>query len=187
MPIINREPDIFPEDLLDETESAVENEPPWWVLYTMSRREKRLMRQLHEWKISFYSPLIERRTRSPSGRMRISHVPLFAGYVFLRGDEEARHRALTINCISRTLPVADPAELVHDLQQIQQMIACNAPLSPEARLQPGMKVRVRGGSMSDLEGVVITRHGQRRLLVAVNFLQQGVSMLLEDFQVERID
>jgi hypothetical protein len=38
-----------------------------------------------------------------------------------------------------------------------------------------------------LEGVVIKRHGQDRLLVAVSFLQQGASIKIEDFEVERID
>ncbi len=187
MPILQREPDLFPADLLEQAEPAGDNGSPWWALYTMSRREKQLTRQLHRWEIPFYAPLIERRTRSPGGRVRVSHVPLFAGYVFLRGNEEARYRALTTNCVSRTLSVPNPADLVRDLRQIQQMIACGAPLSPEARLQPGMKVRVRNGPLFGLEGVVVTRRGQQRLLVAVKFLQQGASVLLDDFQVERID
>jgi len=36
-------------------------------------------------------------------------------------------------------------------------------------------------------GTVIRRHGGDRLLIAVHFLQRGASVLLDDFQVERID
>ena len=37
-----------------------------------------------------------------------------------------------------------------------------------------------------VEGVVVRRQNRERLLVAVRFLQQGASLLLEDFQVEAI-
>ncbi|NQT12752.1 MAG: antitermination protein NusG, partial [Planctomycetes bacterium] len=55
------------------------------------------------------------------------------------------------------------------------------------RLKPGMRVRVRSGSLENLEGVVIRREGRERLLVAVAFLQQGASVSIEDVQLERID
>ena len=35
-----------------------------------------------------------------------------------------------------------------------------------------------------LEGIVVKRRGKDWLVVAVRFLQQGASVLLEDFQVE---
>src|SRR5256885_5402719 len=132
--------------------------------------------------IGFYSPLVERRTKSPGGRVRKSYLPLFAGYVFMRGEEETRHRALTTNCISRTLTVPDGEALTSDLRQIRRLILSNVPLAPEARIQPGTPVRVRGGPLAGVEGVVVRRQNKERLLVAVRFLQQGASLLLEDFQ-----
>jgi hypothetical protein len=35
-----------------------------------------------------------------------------------------------------------------------------------------------------LEGTVVERRGEERLLIAVHFLQQGVSIQISDFQVE---
>ena len=66
------------------------------------------------------------------------------------------------------------------------MIALEAPLTPEARIESGRRVRVRSGPMRDLEGVVLKRRGRGWLVVAVDFLQQGVSVLLEDYQLEAI-
>jgi hypothetical protein len=37
-----------------------------------------------------------------------------------------------------------------------------------------------------LEGTIVSRRGEDRLLIAVNFLQQGVSIQISDFQVERL-
>ena len=100
--------------------------------------------------------------------------------------EDDRYRAMSTNCVSRWLPVADGGELTADLQQIRRLIACGAPLTPESRLEPGEFVRVRKGPFAGLEGVIVKRHGPARLVVAVRFLQQGASILLEDCEVEAI-
>ena len=190
MPILPAEPDVFPDDLLDLPESEM---PPaladsqWSGLYTLPRREKKLMRRLRVMEIPFFAPLVPRRTRSPGGRVRTSHVPLFAGYVLLYGTEASRIQALTTNCVSRCLKIADPERLTNDLKQIHRLIASDAALTPESRLESGMRVRVKSGSLAGLEGVVVERRGEERLLVAVEFLQQGVSIQLDDFLVERTD
>jgi transcriptional antiterminator RfaH len=185
MPILAKEPDIFPEHLLDEPTLAGGPES-WWALYTLPRREKDLMRRLKSMGLAFYAPTIEARKRSPQGRVRKSYLPLFSGYVFMRGGEESRVHALTTNCVSRCLIVPDAGQLVADLRQIRRLILCGAPLSPESRIQPGTPVRVRGGPLMGVEGVVTRRQNKERLLVSVRFLQQGASLLLEDFQVEPI-
>jgi len=144
------------------------------------------MRRLRGMEIAHYGPMIKRRSRSPGGRVRVASVPLFASYVFLCGDETARYRALTTNCVSRCLEVDDPGQLVCDLRQILRLIQSDVPLTPEAKIQAGMRVRIRGGPLAGTEGVVVKRRGTDRLLVAVRFLQQGASIQLEDYQVERI-
>jgi len=192
MPILPRESDIFPTDLLgpgegQEGDWTVPTESPWWALYTMSRREKELMRRLRAMEVPFYGPVIPQRTKSPSGRVRQSHVPLFTGYVFLYGDDEVRRAALETGCVSRSLPVPDVESLVADLRRVRQLIESGAPLEREQRLEPGRRVVVREGSLEGMEGIVIKRHGRTRLLIAVEFLQQGASMLLEDLVVEPLD
>ena len=158
MPILPREPDLYPLDLFEELSDG-HAVGQWWAMYTIAHREKELMRRLRSMDIAFYSPLVHQRTRSPGGRVRESYVPLFASYVFVRGDEQQRHQALTTNCISRTLEVSDTAQLLRDLLQIRRLIELDAPLTVEARIEPGRRVRVRSGSMAGLEGTVIKRRG----------------------------
>jgi len=183
MPILPQEPDLFPDSLLDAEPMTDDGPASWWAVYTMARREKELMRRLRAMGIAHYGPLIQRKSKSPQGRVRSSFVPLFAGYVFLCGSETDRHQALTTNCISRCLAVVDGPQLTHDLKQIYRLIASGKPVSPESRIQPGMRVRIRSGPLVGIEGVVVKRRGGDRLLVAVSFIQQGASVELEDFEV----
>jgi transcription antitermination factor NusG len=187
MPILPAEPDIFPEELLEGEVSGGAASHQWWALYTMPRREKELMRRLRHLGINHYGPMLKRRLRSPGGRVRESRVPLFGSYVFLFGDEMARYRAMTTNCVARCLEVDDAAQLVHDLRQVRRLIQSDVPLTPEAKIQPGARVRVRTGALAGMEGVVVRRRGAACLLVAVQFLQQGALIQIDDFEVEPIE
>jgi transcription antitermination factor NusG len=187
MPILPQEPDIFPDDLLEAGPAVQVPGTKWWALYTLARREKELVRRLRAMEVPHYGPMIRRRTRSPAGRARTSHVPLFPGYVFLRGTEAERARSMATGCVSRCLEVPDAEELAQELRQIHRLIESQAPLSPEARIEPGNRVRIRSGSLAGLEGTVVRRRGTDRLLVVVTFLQRGASVQLDDYHVECVD
>jgi transcription antitermination factor NusG len=186
VPILPAEPDIFPADLFDAEGLSGEAIGQWWALYTMPRREKELMRRLRSLGVAHYSPLIRRQTRSAGGRTRVSFVPLFPSYVFLCGSDSQRYEAVKTNCICRCLEVRDQRQLVQNLRQVKLLVDCGAPLTPESRIRPGMRVRVRSGLLAGIEGTVIKRQGRQRLLVAVQFLQQGASVQLDDCQVDQL-
>jgi transcription antitermination factor NusG len=183
MPILKREVDIFPDDLLVSPGATSE---PWWAMYTLARQEKKLMRELALQKLAFYAPVIQRRYRSPNGRLRTSYEPLFSNYVFVCGDENSRYRAVCSGCVSRVMPVSQPLELVADLRQIRDLILTEAPLSPESRLEPGQRVRIRNGAFAGYEGVIVRREKEVRLQIYVRFMEQGVSVSIEDCQADPI-
>lgn len=182
MPILKEEPSIFPDTLLDAAPADAPDRR-WFALYTKARQEKSLARELLKYQIPFYLPLVKK-TTAARGRKRTSLTPLFGGYLFLFGSEEERVKGLTTNRVSRILPVEDPDQLVFDLRQLRQMIAANVPLTVESRFGPGQRVRVRQGAFGGLEGIVLKRRGETRLLVSINFLQQGASVEIDDFLLE---
>ncbi|MCU0708981.1 MAG: antitermination protein NusG [Pirellula sp.] len=185
MPILKREQDIWPLNLLAEDFSDVAARP-WWAMYTLPRFEKKLMRQLTELEIPFYGPTIGRRFRSPQGRIRTSYEPLFPNYVFVCGDEMARYHAVATGSVSRWLAVPHPNELITDLRQIHELILTDAPLAPEAKLEPGQRVRVRSGVFKGFEGTVLRRENEIRLLISVRYMGRGASVALDDCQLEPI-
>jgi transcriptional antiterminator RfaH len=185
MPILKEEPNLFPETLLDDPPRDMA-ERHWFALYTKARQEKSLARELLKHGIAFYLPLVGK-TSVSRGRRRTSQVPLFGGYLFLYGAEEDRVRTLATNRVSRVLSVENPEQLVFDLRQLRQLITAGAPLTVESRLAPGRRVRVRHGAFAGLEGTVLKRRGETRLLVSVNFLQQGASVEIDDFLLEPLE
>lgn len=186
MPILKPENDIFPDDLLDNKSLLSHPDRVWWSLYTRSRREKDLSRHLFQRQIPFYAPVIGKRYRSPNGRLRTSFVPLFPSYVFLFGNQDDRLEALTTNTISKSERIEEVGRFIEELKQIHGLIRAGIPLTPEAKLESGNRVRVKNGPFLGYEGVVIRREGKTRLLLSLQYLQKGVSMELDEGYLDPI-
>src|SRR6266496_2635572 len=169
MPLLALEPFLYPNDLFDLPALDAERPERWWVLHTRPRAEKALARQCLGRQLPFYLPLHQKKWRS-GGRLQESFLPLFPGYVFLRGDELVRYAALETNLVANVIPVADQAQLHEDLVQVNRLIDSGSPLTPEERLQPGAKVRVMHGTLAGLEGRVLRREKNCRIFIEVRFL-----------------
>lgn len=182
MPILAKEPDIFPESLLDQPADGPDDS--WFAMYTLARQEKELMRKLRPLNIAHYGPMIQQRKRSPQGRIRTSFVPLFTGYVFIRGDEVARHNAVSTGCISRCLHVTEHEELVDDLRRVRQLLLTGEEVRPEPKPLVGRMAMVKNGAMKGLKGTITKTLSQHRLTVFVNFMQQGASVIVDEADVE---
>jgi len=69
--------------------------------------------------------------------MMSSHVPLFAGYLFLMADAKDRVTALTTNRIVNAIKVEDQGQLGETCVRFTKLIATGAPVTPEDKLGPG--------------------------------------------------
>lgn len=182
MPILEKEPDLFPDDLL--TRASAQAGQSWFAMYTIARHEKELMRKLRPLNIGFYGPLIPQRKRSPQGRIRTSYVPLFTGYVFVRGDDAARYNAVSTGCISRCIAVREPELLTEDLQRVHRLLEAGNDVRPEPKPLVGRLAIVKRGAMTGLKGTVTRVHDHHRLTIMVTFMQQGASVLVDEADIE---
>ena len=182
MPLMPLEPFVFPDDLLLRTDLGAD-EAPWWVLHTRPRAEKALARRLLRRENPFFLPLCKRQWRN-RGRNHCSYVPLFPGYVFLKGQSQTIFQILETNLVARILSVVDQQQLQEDLARVYRVIATGAPLAPEERLQPGDRVEITAGSLAGLEGKVLRKGKQLRFIVEVQFLQRGVSAEIESWMIQ---
>lgn len=180
MPILASQPDIFPGNLLDDAFLHGQNERQWWVLSTQPRTEKKLITALAHGQIPHYCPLLPKRYRSPNGRFRTSYIPAFSNYVFLYGTEEDRYESLKSNYVVRNQKVTELDQFLVDLRRIYTAIQSGTPLQEEERLNKGDRAWIKTGKFKGFEGIVIRREGKTRLLLTVNFLEQGVSMEIDE-------
>lgn len=188
MPILDAQPDIYPNHLLTDEflVQAKETGHQWWVLATRSRAEKKLLHWLQKYEAPHYCPLIEKRYRSPGGRIRTSYLPAFTGYVFMLGNDEHRYQALTSNYVVRNDLIKLDEDFERELRQIHTAIHSGVRLVPEAKIEQGQRVLVRSGPFKGYEGTAIRREGKTRLLISVEFLEQGVSMEIDECQLSAI-
>jgi transcriptional antiterminator RfaH len=185
MPLLPLEPFVYPDDLLRSPQAVLDGPARWWALHTRPRAEKTLARKFLNHGLAFFLPLYQRQWRG-KGRMHRSYLPLFAGYIFLHGDEEARLHALETNLVARWLPVPDQPKLHSDLARVYHLITAEVPLTPEDGLLPGTRVEITRGPLAGLEGTVLRRGKQLRVFVEVEFLQRGVSVEIESWMLEAV-
>jgi transcription antitermination factor NusG len=185
MPLLSLEPNVFPEDLLENARYSLDGAERWWVLHTRPRTEKCLARRFFACKLPFYLPLRQRRWKC-KGRVFKSHMPLFPGYVFLHGDGEVRAKALETNLVAQALHVPDPSQLQADLQRVHRVITTGSPVFPEERLQPGSAVAISQGPLAGLMGKIVRRGKNWRFTVEVRFLHQGVSVDIDGWMIEPV-
>jgi transcriptional antiterminator RfaH len=180
MPLLPLEPYRFPNELFDPSALACEGAQRWWVLHSRPRAEKALARQFLARQMTFFLPLYQRQWRS-HGRTQSSYLPLFPGYIFLRGDEWDRVEALTTNLVANVLPVADQLGLYADLTRVHCLMESGSVLNPENHLEPGTLVEITAGPLAGLEGKVLRRGKRLHFFIEVQLLQQGVSVEIESW------
>lgn len=173
MPILKREADLYPANLFE-----LSPEHPWWVAYVRSRQEKGLARHLAGHGVGFYLPQSEKQVNR-KGRAFISHLPLFAGYVFCRGPGQARRTALQSNLIVQVLPVLDQGRLHAELAALWRLQRLGLTLVPHPYLGVGDEVEVVDGPLRGWRGTVLREKGRLRLVVSVSLLRRSVAAELD--------
>lgn len=168
MPLLPKEPEIHPETLFEAQE-------PWRVAHVRSRQEKVLARHLIRHDVAFYLPQMEK-AMARAGRRLVSHVPLFPGYVFFRGDPAARQTALRSDVVANIIEVEDQDLLTGELAQIRRLQLAGASFIPVEELVSGDAVRITEGAFAGYHGTVVRTARGDRLLVAVSLLRKVVAV-----------
>jgi transcriptional antiterminator RfaH len=173
MPLLPKGTEVFPGSLF---ELPVETFP-WFAAQVRSRQEKVLARHLERGGVPFYLPLTEK-TSARGGRMFRSYVPLFPGYVFVRGGAAAQMAARRSNVVANLITIADQ-NLVHDeLLQLRRLQLAGASLSTHPHVVAGTPVRVTDGAFAGYTGVVVREKGGDRFIIAISHLHRGVAVEL---------
>jgi len=165
---------------------TLETGEQWSVLYVKSRQEKALADELAAMGIRHFLPLIQHK-RLYGKRKATVELPLFPGYLFLRGSVDEVYRADRTKRVSRIIPVVNKVRLKWELQNIGFALAREATLDPYPFLVAGTRVGVRSGPLIGLEGVVEKRSKGDRLILQVDILGKANCVDIDGAELEVLD
>jgi transcription antitermination factor NusG len=107
--------------------------------------------------------------------------PLFPGYVFCRFDPIHRLPILTTPGVVSIVGVGkEPAPISDsEVEAIQVVLRSGCAAGPCPFLREGQRVRVNRGSLEGLEGILIQKKSEWRVVVSVTMFQRSVSVAID--------
>ncbi len=163
------------------------DQPSWYAVYTRSRHEQLVKRQLDAKGIQNFLPLYEKLSQWKDRKKRIK-LPLFPAYLFVRILLRERVDVLkTFGAVqiigngSSPLPIPEPQIL-----NIRSFVDKGLEYDPHPYLKVGNVVRIADGPLKGLEGILIRKKDQYRLVLSVDLIQRSVSVEVESGQIETV-
>ncbi len=158
----------------------------WYSIQTRYRFERKVTAQLQYKGLQTFLPMLEE-FHHWSDRRQPVYVPLFSGYTFVHFElsagmrMELLHTEGVIGLISvRGEATPIPAKQIDDLQKL---LSQKVPCSLHAFLEVGQQVRIRGGCLDGLEGILEQR-GEKSLVISIESIQRSVAITIEGYELE---
>jgi transcription antitermination factor NusG len=159
----------------------------WYAVHTRHQHERLVARTLASKGFEIFLPLYTE-ARQWRDRVKKVEVPLFTCYVFLRGDLDRRLPILTTPGVHGMLSVAGKlAEIPEvEIEAVRSVIENEINVEPHPFLKCGDLVRVKSGALRGVEGFLVRKKGQARLVLSVSLLERSVAAEVDAGTVERI-
>jgi len=167
---------------------AAEN-TSWYAVHVRSRHEKRVVAELDCKGIRTFLPLY-REIRQWSDRRIKIEVPLFSCYAFvnMNGSIQTRAEVLRTAGVLNFVGGNHRAVSIPDeqIENIQTLLATKIAFAPHPFLAVGQRVRIRGGALDGIEGVLTRFNGNSRLVISVETIQRSLSVTVDGYDVEPV-
>jgi transcription antitermination factor NusG len=161
----------------------------WYAVVSRSRQEKLAVAALANTGITVFLPVVSE-MHSWSDRRKRVEVPLFPGYVFVQipKSPEARLGVLKSSGVvqfvgNRHGPVSITDKEISDVRTV---LAQKCGCSPHPFLQLGQRVRIRGGALDGVEGVLVGRDSDSKLVITIELIQRSLAVSVYNIDVEPI-
>jgi len=162
----------------------------WYAVQTRARNEKVISERLQEQGLTTFLPLVSE-IRRWSDRKKKVELPLFSCYVFVKlvaSDNDERMRVYRTNGVFRIVSMRGEAVPIPEEQidALRTVVTQGVPWSTHPFLKVGQRVRIRGGSLEGVEGVLLSRNGDRTLIISVDAIQRSLAVRVEGYDVEAL-
>jgi len=159
--------------------------PHWYAVYVRSRYEKKVHQWLEEKELTSFLPLLET-MRQWSDRKKKVYEPLFRGYVFVNIDMKHEHiKVLETEGVVKFIGIGRNPSVIseRDIEWLRTLVREPDALHQTVSTMPaGRKVRVLAGPFKDLEGIVVKRGREDRMVIFFDSIMQGIEVsIIPDF------
>ena len=169
--------------------TVVNPEARWYAVQTTPRHEKKVAQELTAKDIECFLPTVSE-VRQWSDRRRVVTEPLFAGYVFtwLAHESPSRIALLRTKGVVGLVGTRGAGTPIpeNEIVSIRRLLETRSQFAPHPFLSVGQRVRVRGGSLDGLEGILQSVKGDQSLIVSVELIQRSVSLTISGYVVEPV-
>lgn len=119
-------------------------------------------------------------------REQVVQMPLFPCYVFVRDGQQRHLQIVTTPGVHRLLRNGEQVAVVRneEIAAIRRSVESALPLEPHPYLDCGERVRVKRGALEGIEGILVRRKNQCRLVLSVEILTKAVALEVAAADVE---
>jgi len=152
----------------------------WYAVRVRSNYETNVSALLENKGVERFLPTYRSR-RKWSDRVKTLDLPLFPGYVFCRIPLEERNIVLTTGGVVDIVSVGRvPAPISEEeIEAIRTVVQSRAHAEPWPFLKIGQKVKINGGAMSGVEGILVRVKNSWRLIISVTLLERSVAVEID--------
>jgi transcription antitermination factor NusG len=169
--------------------SATSTVEKWFAIQTRAKHERVAAQEIQDRGVTAFLPMVKE-VRQWSDRKKTIESPLFGCYMFVKlfPNNDERLRVLRVNGVLRFvgthgygIPIPD-----EQIEAVRTMIDEQLPICSHPFLKIGQRVRVRSGALSGVEGILVSRSGERSLIISLDAIQRSMSVRIEGYEVEPV-
>jgi transcription antitermination factor NusG len=161
----------------------------WYAVQTRARHEKVAAQRLCEKGVTTFYPTVTEVHRW-SDRKKTVELPLFGCYLFVKlmPSNEDRQKVLRIDSVlglvgTDRMGTPIPSE---QIDAVRTLVNEKLPYACHPYLKAGQRVRIRSGALDGLEGILLSRKGDRKLILSVDAMQRSLAVQIDGYNVEPV-
>jgi transcription antitermination factor NusG len=163
------------------------SQPLWYVAYTNANHEKSVAEHLQRRSVEHFLPLYKSMRRWKDRNVCLE-LPLFPGYVFVQVALHDRLTILKVPGLAKLvgfngIPTALPQK---EIDALRTSLAFETHFEPHPYLTVGTRVKVKGGPLAGLEGILLKKKNRFRFVVSVELIMRSIAVEIDEAELETV-
>ena len=166
---------------------AANCEKKWYAAYTSANHEKRVAEQFVARDVEHFLPVYDSVRRWKDRRVTLQ-MPLLPGYVFVCMALRDRLQVQQVPGVAHLVgfdgsPAAIPDQ---EIDALRASLESGVRAEPHPYLTVGRRVRLRSGPLAGMQGILLRRKGNFRVVISIELIQRSLVVHLDAVDVEAV-